>query len=283
MKIIKSRQELRELLEPFRQANLTIGFVPTMGALHEGHFSLIRQSKKENGLTICSIFVNPTQFTDPRDLELYPRPIEHDIKMLENAETDFLFHPEAAEMYAADEYWSLDLQGLDQVMEGTFRPGHFQGVTQIVSKFFELILPTRAYFGQKDYQQFRVISKMVEIRKLSVVLVKCPIIREDDGLAMSSRNIQLSCTMRQASVNISKALFRAVEDSFTLSVDETIDHAVFNIGKNGLLELEYFNIVDALTLQPVRTWGDSDEILALTAVKAGKTRLIDNQYLRPLE
>lgn len=283
MKIIKSRQELREVLEPFRQAGITIGFVPTMGALHEGHLSLIRQSKRENGLTVCSIFVNPTQFTDPKDLEFYPRPLEQDIRMLENERTDLLFHPDISEMYMADEPWSIDLEGLDQVMEGTFRPGHFQGVTQIVYKFFILILPTRAYFGQKDYQQFRVISKMAELKRLSVQLVKCPIIREKDGLAMSSRNVHLSSQMRQESVMISQALNTAVGDSLIYSVEETIDHAIFNLGKHGLLELEYFNIVDALTLQPVKSWGDADEILALTAVKAGKTRLIDNQYLRPLE
>lgn len=283
MKIITTRNELAEVLEEYRVKGQTLGFVPTMGALHAGHLSLISASKQENDLTVCSIFVNPTQFTDARDLELYPRPVESDTLMLQAQGVDVLFMPAAAEMYSPDEHWEIDLGGIDAMLEGEFRPGHFQGVTQVVYKLFMLVKPDIAYFGQKDFQQFRVIDRMVDLQGLSISLVRCPIIREADGLAMSSRNAQLSPEMREAAVLISRALFAAEADQAHFTVAETISRALEILGESPLLTPEYFAIVDDQTLMPVGEWTDSESIIALTAVKAGTTRLIDNQYLRQVD
>ncbi|MGB4774102.1 MAG: pantoate--beta-alanine ligase, partial [Daejeonella sp.] len=189
MKIVTTRLALSEYLKQRKLEGNIIGLVPTMGALHDGHLSLIEIAKSKTDLVVCSIFVNPTQFTDLNDLKNYPRPVETDINKLEAISCDVLFLPEVEEMYNKDEIWQLDLGGLDQVLEGKIRPGHYQGVTQIVYKLFEIVKPDFAFFGQKDYQQFMVISKMVNLLNMPVKLVVCPIIREDDGLAMSSRNI----------------------------------------------------------------------------------------------
>lgn len=280
MKTVTTRKELTDVLEKFRLKNATLGFVPTMGALHQGHLSLIKRSKENNDFTVCSIFVNPTQFTSLTDLEHYPRPIEADIAMLTMAGADILFMPATGEMYGDNEKWNLDLGGIDSMLEGMFRPGHFQGVTQIVYKLLKLVEPDKAYFGQKDFQQLLVIKKMVEVMKLQVKIVSCPIIREADGLAMSSRNIHLTRPYHQAALLISATLFRALEDSKQYSVNETLNRALEILSLNELLTLEYFCIADAASLLPVKTWSDSKNIIALTAVNAGKTRLIDNQFLK---
>lgn len=283
MKTITSKKELAEILDPVRFNHNTIGFVPTMGALHEGHLSLISASRAANDLTVCSIFVNPTQFTDARDLELYPRPIEKDTAMLTRAGADILFLPSAEEMYSAGETWEIELGGIADLLEGKFRPGHFNGVTQIVYKLFKLVGPDRAYFGQKDFQQFTVIRKMVELKSLSVELVRCPVIREADGLAMSSRNIRLGPEYRIAALNISRALRQAAADRSLYSVAETISRALSLLEESQLIRPEYFSIADAETLLPVTEWDQAQNIIALVAVKAGEVRLIDNQYLKELE
>lgn len=283
MKIITTRNELLEELAVSRLKSTTIGFVPTMGALHAGHLSLLEASKSENELTVCSVFVNPTQFTNAEDLAAYPRPVESDIRMLTDSGVDLLFMPEPSEMYSDNDYWHIDLGNIDSMLEGKYRPGHFQGVTQIVHKFFTLIKPDSAYFGLKDYQQVLVITKMVQVMNLPVKIVYCPIIREPDGLAMSSRNIHLSPEYRRAALLLSKALFIAASEYSNYSVAETVQRALITLSANELLQVEYFSIVDAQTLLPVVNWTDSATIIALLAVNAGHTRLIDNQYLKQPE
>ena len=206
MKVFTTTREIRQYLAELRSKGLSTGFVATMGALHQGHLSLIAQAKQDNDVVICSIFVNPTQFTDPSDLEKYPRPIAKDTQMLEQAGCDILFNPEVSEMYADNEHWHLNLGEIEHLLEGKFRPGHYQGVTQVVYKLFNIIKPDTAYFGQKDYQQVMVISKMVELLNMPVKLVMCSILRESDGLAMSSRNIHLTVEDRQHSLILSKTL-----------------------------------------------------------------------------
>ena len=283
MKIINTRNELLEVLTVCRLKSTTVGFVPTMGALHAGHLSLIAASKSDNEITVCSIFVNPTQFTNSADLAAYPRPVESDIRILTNSGVDLLFMPEPSEMYLHNEYWHIDLGTIDSVLEGKFRPGHFQGVTQIVHKFFTLIKPDKAYFGIKDYQQLLVITKMVQLMNLPVKIVCCPIIREPDGLAMSSRNIHLTPEYRCAALLLSKTLFTAASEYSNYSAAETVQHALITLSENELLKVEYFCIVDSQTLKPVVNWIDSSGIIALLAVNAGQTRLIDNQYLKQQE
>lgn len=280
MKIITTRNELLEVLAVYRLKSTTVGFVPTMGAIHAGHLCLIKASKLDNELTVCSVFVNPTQFTNAADLAAYPRPVESDIRMLTNSGVDLLFMPEPSEIYSNNEHWHIDMGTIDTILEGKFRPGHFQGVTQIVHKFFTLIKPDRAYFGLKDYQQLLVITKMVQVMNLPVKIVNCPIIREPDGLAMSSRNIHLSPEYRRAALLLSQTLFTAAKEYKNYSVAETVQRALITLSENELLQVEYFSIVDSQTLMPVANWNDSASIIALVAVNAGKTRLIDNQYLK---
>lgn len=250
------------------------GFVATMGALHPGHLSLIEQAKQHNDVVICSIFVNPTQFTDPSDLEKYPRPIEKDTQMLADAGCDILFNPPVNEMYAAHEHWHLELGEIEHLLEGKFRPGHYQGVTQVVYKLFNIIKPNTAYFGQKDFQQVMVISKMVELMNLPVKIVMCPILREDDGLAMSSRNIHLTADDRQHALVLSKAL-QWVKDKFAADkIEELQAEAAKMIGNEPGVELEYFEIADSNNLHPANQ--HTKNPVVLVAARVGKTRLIDN-------
>ena len=283
MEIYKTKLKLQKALGYFRAKGKTIGFVPTMGALHQGHVSLIRASKAANSCTVCSIFINPTQFTNLKDLEIYPRPIERDVELLENEAVDILFLPSEQEMYPGHESWNIDLQGLDTLWEGKSRPGHFQGVCQIVYKLFDLVKPTRAYFGQKDFQQSAIISRMNNLLEIPIELVRCPIIREADGLAMSSRNIHLKGSLRENAAVISHALFQAFENSKSYSVAETIHKAVQTITYNGSLSLDYFAVVNAENLEAISNWDDTFSIIALVAVMAGDTRLIDNHFMRPLD
>jgi len=265
---------MQKYLADLRNNSKTTGFVATMGALHSGHLSLIEQAKQHNDIVICSIFVNPTQFTDPSDLEKYPRPIEKDTRMLEDAGCDILFNPPVSEMYAAHEHWHLALGEIEHLLEGKFRPGHYQGVTQIVYKLFNIIKPDTAYFGQKDYQQFMVIGKMVELMHLHVKLVMCAILREDDGLAMSSRNIHLTADDRQHALVLSKAL-QWVRDNFSADkIDGLQAEAAKLISSEPGAELEYFEIADGNTLHPANE--TTKNVVALVAARVGKTRLIDN-------
>ncbi|MES2267865.1 MAG: pantoate--beta-alanine ligase [Bacteroidota bacterium] len=276
MKTFTTRRPLREYLSA--QGNATIGFVPTMGALHNGHLSLIAQAKQDNDITVCSIFVNPTQFNDPKDLEKYPRPIEADMDKLEQAGCDVLFNPAVKEMYDDNEQWHLDIGQLEHLLEGEFRPGHYQGVMQIVYKLLDIVKPTSLYMGQKDYQQFMVVSRMVELMNIPVKMAMCPIEREADGLAMSSRNVHLTAQDRQHSLVLSKTL-NWVKDNFSIGdIVKLQQQALEKLAAEGGVEPEYFRIVDGQTLLPATE--STQNVVALTAVRVGKTRLIDNVLIR---
>ena len=277
MIIFNKTNEIAEYLQNLQNSGKTTGFVPTMGALHRGHLSLINQAQQSNNVVICSIFVNPTQFNDPADLEKYPRPLAEDIKKLEEAGCDILFSPAVNEMYADNEQWHLNIGELEHLLEGEFRPGHYQGVMQIVYKLFNIVKPDKAYFGQKDYQQFMVIGKMVELMHLPVKLVMCPIEREADGLAMSSRNIHLSATDRQHALILSKTL-KWVKDHFDKNnIAQLQAEAAKQISNEPGVHPEYFVIADGDTLHPVKQ--NTTNFVALVAARVGNTRLIDNMIL----
>lgn len=278
MKIFNSKQAIHNYLDQLRSLGKTIGFVPTMGALHAGHLSLIEQARKSAEVIVCSIFVNPTQFNDKKDLENYPRPIEDDIRKLEEVKCDILFIPEVDEMYNSSEKWSIELGNLDTVLEGKIRPGHYQGVTQIVKKLFDTVNPDFAFFGQKDYQQFMVISYMVKKLRMKVKLVLCPIIREEDGLAMSSRNMYISAADRINSLALFHALskFRALYK--TKSILQLKTEITSFLKSAPGIEMEYFEIFNAKSFKPA-TSKRSGSIIALVAAKVGSIRIIDNMII----
>ncbi len=280
MKIFRTKQELQHELAGIRQQNQVITLVPTMGALHEGHLSLINYAKPLTDITVCSIFVNPTQFNDPKDLEKYPRPIENDIALLESVGCDILFMPTVAEMYPEnDPEWHINLGNLDQIWEGEHRPGHFQGVTQIVFKLFDLVKPNQACFGQKDFQQVMVIQRMIDIKNLDIKLLICPIIRSEAGLALSSRNARLSAEGKENALTIITAL-RFIQDNLEQkSVAELLDGAKIIIASNPAVELEYLSICETSTLAPVDNIESGKDYVALIAAWVEKVRLIDNILL----
>ena len=278
MEIFKTRAQLALCLDALRRSGKSIGLVPTMGALHSGHLSLVDAAKKQTDVVICSIFVNPTQFNDPADLEKYPRPVDEDIQKL-NLICDVLFMPEVNEMYAPDESWSIDLGRLELVLEGQFRPGHYQGVTQIVKKLFDAVKPDKAFFGQKDFQQFKIIELMMRQLHIPVELVMCPIIREADGLAMSSRNVHLSPAEHSQALALSKTLSFVQQHFQSRSIAELNKTASQMLADSSGIELDYFQICDADTLEPV-TNKTSKGIIALIAARVGNTRLIDNIILQ---
>lgn len=278
MKIFNTRSSLHQYLTQQRADGKKTGLVPTMGALHPGHISLLSEARKYADVTICSIFVNPTQFNDPKDLEKYPRPIEHDIEMLIAAGCDVLFNPSVDEMYQPGETWHLDIGPLENILEGKYRPGHYQGVTQVVFKLFDIIKPDYAFFGQKDYQQVKVITRMVDLLNMPVKMVMCPIVREPGGLAMSSRNVHLSAKEHQDSLILSETLLKISEQFSQHSVDELTQVAVDSLSNNKDIQLDYFEIADADTLMPATP--SSQHLVALVAAKVGKTRLIDNVLLK---
>jgi pantoate--beta-alanine ligase len=277
LRVFKLKRELQQYLDEVRAAGKTIGLVPTMGALHQGHLSLLAQARQQTDVVVSTIFVNPTQFNDPKDLEKYPRPIEQDIQKLEQAGCDVLFNPEVGEMYAGNEHWHLDIGELEFLLEGKFRPGHYQGVTQVVFKLFDIVKPDAAFFGQKDYQQVKVIARMVQLLHMPVKLVMCPILRDADGLAMSSRNIHLSATERQQALILSKALFWLKDNFNSNSILQLQEQAADMISKQDGAELEYLEIADGETLHPANK--NSKTFVALVAARVGKTRLIDNVIL----
>jgi pantoate--beta-alanine ligase len=252
-----------------------------MGALHNGHLSLIEAAHRQTDIVVCSIFVNPTQFNDKKDLENYPRPIEEDIRKLREAKCSVLFFPDVDEMYDTSEPWNLELGTLDKVLEGKIRPGHYQGVTQIVKKLFDIIKPDYAFFGQKDYQQFMVISYMVKKLKIKVKLIKCPIIREEDGLAMSSRNIYLSHDERKHALvlfrglNLAKKEFNCNSKSIAEIKKDVWDLLKSTPG----IDPEYFEIYNARTFAPV-TSRRAGSLVALVAARVGRIRIIDNMLLK---
>ena len=278
MEVIHTIAALKMLLKPYQKASKKIALVPTMGALHKGHLSLIELAQQRADFVVCSIFVNPTQFTDPKDLEKYPRPLAHDIKMLEDAACDIVFMPSVIEMYPSQENWHIDLGSAEFLLEGEFRKGHYQGVTQIVKKLFDAVQPDLAFFGQKDFQQVLMIQNMVKLFDLPVQIISCPIIREDDGLAMSSRNIHLTPTDRKNALVLNKAL-EFVRDNFDiLSLDELLREAKRMINETPGVVLEYFTIANGEDLMPVKDKTAKYPIV-LVAAKVGQTRLIDNMLL----
>ncbi|MCQ2345349.1 MAG: pantoate--beta-alanine ligase [Paludibacteraceae bacterium] len=281
MQIIRTKQELLKQIEACKQRDLTIGLVPTMGALHAGHASLVKRSVNDNQVTIVSVFVNPTQFNNKEDLAKYPRTQEADAEMLAEIGADYMFAPTPEEMYTAEEMnntFSFDFAGLDQVMEGKMRPGHFNGVVQVVSRLFYLVRPDRAYFGEKDFQQLCIIHHMVERSALkdtfgSLKIIDCPIVREESGLARSSRNARLSATEKKTAVNISRVLFESLEWAKTGSVSEVESRVIDEINAVSGLEVEYYEIVDRTTLQPAT---DFHNAIGCVTVYCGPVRLIDN-------
>ncbi|RYY37359.1 MAG: pantoate--beta-alanine ligase [Sphingobacteriaceae bacterium] len=277
MNIFTTKQQVKQYIQQVRALGKTIGFVPTMGALHAGHLSLIEQARHQCDIVVSSIFVNPTQFNDPKDLERYPRPIEADTEKLEQAGCDALFNPQVDEMYAGNEQWHLDIGELEHLLEGASRPGHYQGVMQVVNKLFDIVEPDKAYFGQKDFQQFMVISKMIELLNLPVKLVMCPIERETDGLAMSSRNVHLTADDRLHALILSKTL-QWVKDNFDRNNVTALKTGAFAaINNEPGVEADYFEIADGDTLHQANK--NSQTIVALAAAKVGKTRLIDNMII----
>lgn len=278
MKIAKTKTELYNYLSLLKSGNVKLGLVPTMGALHNGHISLVKQSKSKCDFTVVSIFVNPTQFNNSDDLLKYPKPIEQDIKMLEEAGCDLLFNPEAIEIYSEDEIWNYEVGKLDGLLEGEFRPGHYKGVTQIVFKLFNFIKPQFAFFGQKDYQQFLVIQKMNRDLNLGVQLEACPIIREADGLAMSSRNIRLNADERKIALVIYKSLIFLKENFNKYPISQLIAKAEEVYKNDDSLKLEYLKICNTQTLEEVGE-NKNEPCIALIACFVGETRLIDNMIL----
>jgi pantoate--beta-alanine ligase len=278
LKVIHTIAALETLLEPYHSAQRKIALVPTMGALHKGHVSLIHLAQKQAEFVVCSIFVNPTQFTDPKDLEKYPRPLEHDIRMLEEAGCDVVFMPSVKEMYPSAENWHIDLGPAEFVLEGEFRKGHYQGVTQIVKKLFDAVRPGIAFFGQKDFQQVLMIKNMVQHFSLPIEIVSCPIIREEDGLAMSSRNIHLSAADRKNALVLSRALDFVRTHYQDEPIDALVDKAKEMINATAGVELDYFTIANKETLL-AETKKDANHLVALVAAKVGQTRLIDNTLL----
>ncbi|WP_207424554.1 pantoate--beta-alanine ligase [Desertivirga brevis] len=279
MKVFTSKHELSGYLDTLKEKGKIIGFVPTMGALHQGHLSLIEIAARNTDCVVCSIFVNPTQFNDPEDLAKYPRPIDADIAMLEQVNCDVLFLPAVQEMYSGDEQWSIDLGYLERILEGRFRPGHYQGVTQIVKKLFDVVQPNKAFFGQKDFQQVKVIMKMVELYSMPVEIVMCPILREEDGLAMSSRNIHLSPSERVEALALSKTLNSTRENFAIKPISQLQQDAESFLQNSEGVELEYFEICNAETLMPAES-KDEAGLVALVAAKVGRTRLIDNIIIK---
>jgi pantoate--beta-alanine ligase len=280
MKIFRKISEYADYQRDISGNNLMVGFVPTMGALHQGHLSLIEKCSKENQVTVVSIFVNPTQFNDSNDFKKYPRDENKDFRLLEGvlSEMDVVFCPDVTEMYPKPDTRQFDFAYLESVFEGADRPGHFNGVAQVVSRLFEIIKPRRAYFGEKDYQQLLIIKKLVHMLNLEVEIVPCPLIREQDGLAMSSRNQRLSSEERKEAAEISKTLFEARLLFPLRDINDIREFVSEKINSSKLLKLAYFDVVNAETLCAAEDT-DNEKLIALIAVIVGNVRLIDNVKL----
>lgn len=276
MLITKTIPETLAIVSKWRAEGLTIGFVPTMGALHQGHLSLQERSHKENNYSVCSIFVNPIQFNNPEDLAKYPRTEEKDIQMLKEAGCDLVFMPAVGEMYPEENKTIYDFGHLDKVMEGQFRPGHFNGVAVVVKKFFDIVQPHRAYFGEKDYQQLAIIKTLVKMLNIPVDIVPCPTMREPSGLAMSSRNERLSPSDRQTASAIYKSMMEARALVPALMPKELEKWVINKINSTAGLETEYFSLVDADTLLPVHEWRQGQRVIGCVAAYISGVRLIDN-------
>ncbi len=276
MKIVAKSEELNRLIQVFKVEGKTIGFVPTMGALHRGHLSLVKKASECADVVVVSIFVNPNQFNNSDDLKNYPRTIDNDTVLLKDTACSILYHPSVDEVYPDVDTRDFDFGMLDKVMEGEFRTGHFNGVAQVVSRFFDLVNPDKAFFGEKDFQQLAIIRAMTKMLKYPIEIVAAEIIREEDGLAMSSRNVRLSVEHRKEAALIYKTLFESKELMITKNIKEVINFVVEKINDSSLFKVEYFNIVDGNTLQPVDNWSQSEYIVGCIAVFANEVRLIDN-------
>ena len=284
MKVIDNIVELQNELFASRKQGKSIGLVPTMGALHEGHASLITRSARENGVTVVSVFLNPTQFNDPNDLERYPRTIDHDCTVADSCGADIVFAPSVKEIYPTPDTRQFSFPPVTTVMEGAHRPGHFNGVCQVVSRLFYIVRPHRAYFGEKDWQQIAVVKQLVRYMGAAIEIVECPTVREDDGLAKSSRNSLLAPSERAIAPRIYGVLKESIAFSQTHSPAETHDHVVKAIDSVEGLEVEYFSIVDGNTLLDAAAWTDSNYIVGCITVNCGGTpiRLIDHiTYRKP--
>lgn len=278
MQVFHKIVDLQNKLFDDRKQGKTVGLVPTMGALHEGHASLVRKSVTDNDVTVVSVFVNPTQFNDPKDLNSYPRDINADCKLLESVKADYVFAPSVEEMYPTQDTRIFEFPPVSTVMEGAHRPGHFNGVCQVVSRLFYIVRPDKAYFGEKDWQQIAVVKAMVRSLSLNVEIVECPIVRDTDGLARSSRNALLSPEERETAPQIYRALKSSIDYAKAHSLKDTHDYVVETINSSPILDVEYFEIVDGNTLLPVADWNDSDYIVGCITVYCGKrpVRLIDH-------
>lgn len=277
MEIVRTVKELTDLTAALRAEGKSIGLVPTMGALHAGHLSLMNRARAENDVVVASVFVNPTQFNNADDLKTYPRTEEADCRLLADAGVDYAFIPSVAEVYPQEDTRLFDLGPVAAVMEGAMRPGHFNGVAQIVSKLFRWANPTNAYFGEKDFQQIAVIRAMARLEGFdNINIVPCPIVREKDGLALSSRNVRLSPEQRAVAPLIHAALEKSVLYAHDHSVADTEAFVVEELNANPLLQVEYFNIVHPLSMQQIHSWGDAEVPVGCITVFCGPVRLIDN-------
>lgn len=282
MRVIHTIKDLQAELTVLKGQDKKVGLVPTMGALHAGHAALVKRSVSENGVTVVSVFVNPTQFNDKNDLVKYPRTLDADCRLLEDCGATFVFAPSVEEMYPQPDTRQFNYAPLDTVMEGAFRPGHFNGVCQIVSKLFDAVTPDRAYFGEKDFQQLAIIREMVRQMKYKLEVVGCPIVREEDGLALSSRNKRLSAQERENALNISQTLSESCIFAATHTVSETQKLVEDAMEVAPGLRLEYFEIVDGNTLQKISNWEDTSYAVGCITVFCGEVRLIDNLKYKEL-
>ena len=276
MIVYRTKDDLKGHLLSLQKEGKTIGLVPTMGALHQGHASLVEKATSENEIVVVSIFVNPTQFNDPSDLEQYPRTLDRDLELLQNLKADLVFVPSVTEMYPGEEPEVFDLGNLDKVMEGKYRQGHFTGVAQIVSRLFSLIQPDRAYFGQKDFQQLVIVKRLVEILEMDITIVACPIVREADGLAMSSRNIKLTKEERNLAPFLYQTLLIARQKIVSHTPEELKEWVNLQFREQPGMKLEYFEIVEDQGLDSVAKWDENVNKVACIAVQLGGVRLIDN-------
>jgi pantoate--beta-alanine ligase len=281
IRVFNNAEELSSVILALKSKGKTIGFVPTMGALHDGHLKLVKKAKKENNIAVVSIFVNPTQFNDKKDLEKYPRNLEDDLLKLMPTKVNFVYAPEVSDIYpnGTEEGAAIDLGGLDETMEGAFRPGHFKGVAQVVKRLLDIVQPDHLYMGQKDFQQFTIIEYIITKLKIDTHLVVCPIVREKNGLAMSSRNVRLSQSTREAAGLIYKTL-KSIKKQVLIQPVEVVKSKALQKLKTGAFEPEYLEIVDGYTLQSVIDMNQHDYVVACTVVKADGVRLLDNIILK---
>lgn len=276
MRVVTTIADLRNEINSAKEAGKNIGFVPTMGALHNGHIQLVKRCVAENEFSVVSIFVNPTQFNDKNDLIKYPRTLEADCKLLEETGCNLIFAPSVEEIYPEEDTRQFDFGQLDKVMEGQFRPGHFNGVAQVVSRLFDAVTPDNAYFGEKDFQQLAIIRQMVKMLNYPIQIHPCPIVREGSGLALSSRNARLSADQLAAAPVIYETLLQSKEWKKTMSVEAVKAKVIDTLNADSHFRVEYFDIVDGLTLQSLCDWSESDYIVGCIAVFCGEVRLIDN-------